>query len=348
MGEANALGEDKMMLRIIISAALWVTLALPVCAQPVTLKFAFFTSDTEVTWVRVLKPFIDAVNADPSGAVKIEAFPNGALGRNLPQQPQMVLDGVADIAFVVPSLSAGRFPDDTLFEVPGLVKNLSEGTRLFGDLISTNSLRGYSEYVVLGSFMNANSDIYARRPIKALSSLKGMKVRILGPIVGQTVKEFGMIPVMMPPNEVVEALGRGTIDALTTSPSAFVDFGLERVANSTYFLRLGANSLAVVMNRAKFESMPKTAQDVLLKHAGKALGELYIKEINANWLELMNRFKTDPNRTVVFPSEADQKTADLIFAKVAREWAARDPRNEQLLTTAREFLASIRSKYPSQ
>src|SRR5262245_27596106 len=84
-------------------------------AQQTVLKFAFFTSDTEVRWVRVIKPFIDAVNADPSRAIKIEAFPNGALGRNLPQQPQMVLDGVADIAFVVPSLASGRFPDDALF-----------------------------------------------------------------------------------------------------------------------------------------------------------------------------------------------------------------------------------------
>src|SRR5262245_15259083 len=108
------------MLRILIGAALYLSAATSAFAQPVTLTFAFFTSDTEVNWVRVLKPCIDAVNADPSGAVKIEAFPNGALGRNLPQQPQMVLDGVADIAWVVPSLSAGRFPDDTLFEVPGL------------------------------------------------------------------------------------------------------------------------------------------------------------------------------------------------------------------------------------
>ena len=84
-------------------------------AQQAVLKFSHFTSDQEVRWVRVLKPYIDAVNADPSGALKIEPFPNGALGRNLGQQPQMVLDGVADIAFTVPSLSSGRFPDDTIF-----------------------------------------------------------------------------------------------------------------------------------------------------------------------------------------------------------------------------------------
>ncbi|RAI24717.1 hypothetical protein CH340_25995, partial [Rhodoplanes serenus] len=78
-----------------------------------------------------------------------------------------------------------------------------------------NSLRGYGDYHVIGSFMNANYNIFARRTIRSNADLKGMKVRIVGPIVGQTVKELGMVPILMPPNEIVEAIGRGTVDAAT-------------------------------------------------------------------------------------------------------------------------------------
>ena len=84
-------------------------------AQPVTLKLSFFASDTESNYAKAIKPWIDAVNADPSGAVKIEAYPNGALGKSLPAQPQLLLDGVTDIAWVNPSLVPGRFPDDQVF-----------------------------------------------------------------------------------------------------------------------------------------------------------------------------------------------------------------------------------------
>ena len=49
--------------------------------------------------------------------MRIEAYPNGALGKALPAQPQMILDGVADIAFVNPALVPGRFPDDQVFEL---------------------------------------------------------------------------------------------------------------------------------------------------------------------------------------------------------------------------------------
>ena len=44
--------------------------------EPVTLKLAFFASDTEVNYAKAIKFWVEAVNADPSGnAVKIEAYP---------------------------------------------------------------------------------------------------------------------------------------------------------------------------------------------------------------------------------------------------------------------------------
>src|SRR6195952_3228703 len=147
-------------------------------AQPVTLKLAFFASDTEVNYAKAIKPWVDMVNADPSGAVKIEAYPNGALGKSLPAQPQMILDGVADIAFVNPALVPGRFPDDQVFELPGLVGNIKEGVQLYQELLKSNSLRGYSDYYVIGSFMNANANVFSRKPIKTVADLKGLKVRI--------------------------------------------------------------------------------------------------------------------------------------------------------------------------
>ncbi len=88
-------------------------------AEPVTLKLSFFGPDAEVNYARAIKPWVDAVNADPSGAVKIEAYPNGALRQGaLPAQPQLVLDGVADIAFVNPSLGPGRFPTTSCSNCP--------------------------------------------------------------------------------------------------------------------------------------------------------------------------------------------------------------------------------------
>ena len=103
------------------------------------LKWAVFTPDSEVTFRTVMKPFAETVQRETDNAVVFDLFPNGALGRNPGQQPQMVIDGVADVAWVIPSYSPGRFPDTEVLELPGLFKDLREAS-----LVSTrlNAAKG--------------------------------------------------------------------------------------------------------------------------------------------------------------------------------------------------------------
>lgn len=89
--------------------------AAPAAAQPVKVKFAIFTPDKEQTFITVMKPFAEAVNMEARGAVEIELFPNGALGRSPLQQAQMVLDGVADIGWIIASYTPGRFQENEVF-----------------------------------------------------------------------------------------------------------------------------------------------------------------------------------------------------------------------------------------
>lgn len=333
------MGRSWMVLLIGLAALV----PLPATAEPVTLKLSFFASETEINYARAIKPWIDAVNADPSDAVKIEAYPNGALGKALPAQPQLVLDGVADIAFVNPSLGPGRFPDDQLFELPGLLQNLKEGVTLYEELVKANLLRGYSDYYVVGAFMNPQYMIFARKPIKSLADLKGMKVRINGAVIGQTARELGMVPILMPPNEVVEAMGRGTIDATTTVPAAIVDFGIDRVTSHDYLLPLGAGPLAVLMNRKKFESLPKPAQDVIAKYSIRWIDDTYVSALGQYNDELIAKFRADPKRTVTAPSPADLASLQPVYAKVTAEWVGKSAGNAELLGKARELLAGIRA-----
>src|SRR5262245_45551046 len=77
-------------------------------AEPVKLKLAFYTSDRASVYHAAVRPFVDAVNAEAKGLVEIEVFFSGALGKSQAQQPQLVLDGVADIAFVIPGMALDR------------------------------------------------------------------------------------------------------------------------------------------------------------------------------------------------------------------------------------------------
>ena len=116
------------------------------------LKWAVFTPDHEVTFRTVMKPYAEAVQKETDNAVVFDLFPNGALGRNPGQQTQMVLDGVADIAWAAPSYSPGRFPDTEVLELAGQFKNLKEGTDVATRMVARNVFHDYRDFVVLGMF----------------------------------------------------------------------------------------------------------------------------------------------------------------------------------------------------
>ena len=67
--------------------ALCVVAAAHAAAQT-KLKFAIFTPDKEQTFLTVMKPWAEAVNKEAAGAIDIELYPNGALGRSPLQQAQ--------------------------------------------------------------------------------------------------------------------------------------------------------------------------------------------------------------------------------------------------------------------
>jgi TRAP-type transport system periplasmic protein len=152
-------------------------------------------------------------------------------------------------------------------------------------------------------------------------------VRGGGVIQLESVKALGGVAVGMPPTEVPEALSRRTIDASTSQPAVLFDFGLDRVTNHHYFVRLGVVALAVVMNKQKFESLPKAGQDAIRKYGMDYINKLYIDSMLVYDAQLVQRLRDDPKRKVVFPSTADQSAADTAFEPVIKAWAAKSPQH---------------------
>jgi TRAP-type C4-dicarboxylate transport system substrate-binding protein len=311
-------------------AAVLVLAPLVAQAQPVKLKFATFSPDSERLFNTVKKPWVAAVNKSSGGAIEIELFPNGALGRAPQQQAQMVIDGVTDIGFIVPPFTPGRFPDSEVLELPGLFHDLSEGTRVYTQLVEQNVLRDYGDYVPIAMWSTPPFSLHSNFPIASIRDLKGRKVRGSGVIQIESLKALGAVPVGMPPTEVPEALSRRTIDASTSQPAVLFDFGLDRVTSHHYFIRLGIVPLAVVMNRKKFESLPKAGQDAIRKHDMNWINQLYLDSMLEYDSALVKRLQDDPKRKVVFPDAADHKAAQAAFDPVIKAWVAKNPRNPEL------------------
>ena len=222
------------------------------------LKWAVFTPDSEVTFRTVMKPFAETVQRETNNAVVFDLFPNGALGRNPGQQPQMVIDGVADLAWVIPSYSPGRFPDTEVLELPGMFKDLRESSLVASRLAAGNVLKDYGDFYIIGLWGTAPYSIHTNFPVNSIADLKGKTIRASSKNESAALRAFGAVPIGMPVTEIPEAISRGTISGTTSHMSPFFDFGLDRVTNNHFFIGLGVVPLAVLMNKKKFDALPES------------------------------------------------------------------------------------------
>jgi TRAP-type C4-dicarboxylate transport system substrate-binding protein len=306
------------------------------------LKWAVFTPDREVTFRTVMKPFAETVQRETNNAVVFDLFPNGALGRNPGQQPQMVIDGVADLGWVIPSYTPGRFPDTEVLELPGLFKGLRESSLVATRLAARNVLRDYGEFYVIGLWGTAPYSIHTNFPVNSIADLKGKTIRASSANESAALRAFGAVPIGMPVTEIPEAISRGTISGTTSHMSPFFDFGLDRVTNNHFFIGLGVVPVAILMNKKKFDALPEPARASIERNAGETLTKTWIASVGSYNQDNLAKLKNDPKNKVVIPSQAELDEAQKLLAPVRDSWVAASDRHKELKAKLDAELAEVR------
>jgi TRAP-type C4-dicarboxylate transport system substrate-binding protein len=333
-------------MKSIVRLALLACTLLPsvAAAEPIRLKLAYFSSDTSATYFAMGKPFVDAVNAEAPDLLQIDVAFSGALGKDPTKQLQLVEEGKADLAVIIPGYTPERFPDNAVMELPGLFHTMREGTMTYTGLIAANALRGYEGLFVIGSFANEPEQIHARVPMTSLKSLPGLRIRVNNPIQGRALQRLGMIPVQLPINHAATAISSGKVDGAMVVTVAAIEFGIARVAANHYLLGVSAPPLALVMSRAVFDQLPPQAQAIVRKFSGKWAAEQYIANAQTRNDIGLDGLKRDPERKVVVPSQADLAEARAAFDDEVKAWAAADPHHQMLLSKAEAELARVRAQ----
>jgi TRAP-type C4-dicarboxylate transport system substrate-binding protein len=312
-------------------------------AEPIELKFSFFTSDRSNIYQNEIKPFVDAVNDEGKGLIEIKMYFSGAISAVQALQPQLVADGTADMAIIVPAQSPDRFGDSAVMELPGIYRDAREASLVFTRLIEANALEGYGDFFVIGAFVSGAENIHSRKPIAAIEDLKGLTIRTNNQTEAAVLEKLGAIPVLLPINQATDALNRNKIDAATFPPSLLFEFGIGRVANYHFLMPLGGVPTALIMNRSKFASLPPAAQAIIRKYSGQWLAERSVAGFDTLDEQILEQLKSDPKRKVTDLSPADLESTQRIFASVIEDWVAMNPHNRELLTLVQSEIKTLRS-----
>lgn len=285
------------------------------------LKFSIFSPPQSLTVQHVAEPWKKWVEERAGTDLKIKIYAGGALGRNPAQQLKLVQDGIADIAWIVPSYTPGRFQTLSLLELPGVVKNATEGSAVAWQLYQSGKVKGFEDVKVLALYTTDIYGLHLAKPIAAIEDLKGRKIRSGGQIQNEIITALGMVPVGMPVTQIVEAMSRNVIDGAIVNWTTMVPFKLEETAAFHYEIPLGVLPLAIVMNKKSYESLSPAAKQAM-DESPPFLNKLAAEAFDQTHSVFVAKYSKDPKHTIATPNQSDEaalKTRlDAVNDKVAK------------------------------
>ena len=326
------------MRKLVIAVIMLMVLAGTVSAEPVVLKYATFEPPQSFAVKQIWQPYIDKMNKAGEGLFKIELFAGGTLNRNPVKQLNILRDGVADIAFILPSYTPGTFMDDSVVEVPFLAESALQGSLAILRMYEKGMLRNYDTIVPLLVATGQQYAVHSTIPVKVPQDLKGKKIRSTGKMQHFMAEAYGAAPVGMPVTKIAESLSRGLIQATTNEWNGVRTFKIDNVANYHCMVPLGTVTFLVAMNKEKFASLPKKAQDIFIQNR-EVVTRLWATEMDKSLNAYHQKSIDDPKQKVYTPTSAELAEWKTVLAPAVESWLKDDPKRADLLQAYKEELA---------
>jgi TRAP-type C4-dicarboxylate transport system substrate-binding protein len=310
--------------------------------MPDMLDIAFHAPAHSTTFTAGLKPFAEAAMGDAPG-LEIALHPEGRRGGLITTQAQLLDDGGADAAFVIPGFTPDRFPDNFVFGIPGLFRDITEASLTYSRVVAAGLLRGYADFHVIGAFCTEPFTLHAAKKLTCLADLKGMKLRAANNADEIMLQQLGAAARIVPGDRIVTAIESGEIDGTTLHIGPLYDLGVDRVTSYDYLLRLGCAPLLILMTQRSLERLSPAAQEAIQRHSGEAYAQNYTRRVAAHHEALLAKLKADRRRTRTEPPQAEIDAADAAFKPIIDPWLAQDPRNARILDAVKAEVAKLRA-----
>ncbi len=313
------------------------------CAEPITLSLSDQNSDMSWGPVHATQPWVKQVEQATKGRVKIQIYPNQTLAKG-PQNWRAVKDGIADMSWFILGFAPGMAPYTEVLQLPGLPFDTAEkGSEL--------SWKMYEKFPEIRQELGDNKVLLiytappmkllmAKKEVKTLEDLKGLKIRShAGPIV-ETFKAWGAVPVTIPMPDCYMAMQKGTIDGMSADWEPIPGFRLfEVVRHVTDNTPLNGALITICMNKKKWESLPKDIQDAIMSVSGLEGSKFFGRNFfDSSKVPIMQSIKDGKYNMSVYtlPQKEREKWMEVGVKPTWEEWVKR--MEGKGLTRAREIL----------
>lgn len=255
-------------------ALLGAGLSAPASAQTV-LRYSNWLPAGYPVRVQILEPYFAEIEKVTQGRVKVEGTPK-VVG-TVAGQFDVVRDGLADVALVIPGFTPGRFELIEMMELPFLgdmatVRSASTWRIYQRELAKYDEFKGVT---VLSLFTGSAAHVFttAKKSFASADDFKGVKLRSPSPAATQTITLLGGVPVLKPVSEIYELASSGVIDGGVLPAEVVTGFKVDGILKRFTFIPGGfVNTVNMVaINPAKWATIAKPDQEAILRISGEAL-----------------------------------------------------------------------------
>jgi TRAP-type mannitol/chloroaromatic compound transport system substrate-binding protein len=285
---------------VALLAALTVSCA-PKPTQVIEIKSACFlpTNHPVASWVPTL---VERINKACAGELVWTHLGGPEVVPGLDQY-EAVMKGTLDASFLVSAYYFSQVPE-------AYCMNLSKKTpweeRKSGFFDMMVEVHKAANTMYLGRWHNHDGFyIWPNKPVKTVADLKGTKIRGGGICYDPWFAKIGVTPVQIPSPDTYTALQRGVVDGFAWPCLGMVMTGWTEVTK--YCINHGvypSSNAGIIMNLAKWNTIPKRTQDKLLKAIEEAEYDMVPHYLNLCKQERETAVKAGVTLLELSPNEA--------------------------------------------
>ncbi len=252
-------------------------MAVCICAMPITagaksinLTYSNFFPPTHIQ-SKLAQEWCDEVAKRTDGRVTVAYFPGGTLTK-AKQCYDGVVEGISDIGMSALAYSRGRFPTMAAVDLPLGYKSGQAATAVANTVYDKFNPKELKDVAPMYFHAHGPGLLFtAKKPVKNLEDLKGMKLRGTGNSA-QLLKALGASPVAMSMPDTYQAIRKGVVSGGVYPMETNKGWKMGEVVDfCTLDYPVGyTTTFFVVMNKEKWNFIPKQDQ-------------IIITEINKEW-----------------------------------------------------------------
>jgi TRAP-type C4-dicarboxylate transport system substrate-binding protein len=314
-------------------------------ADPIVLRFAYPAPPQGPANLWGFTPWSQEILAATNGMIDIKIFPGGSIA-DFNKVYDRVINGIADFGYGVFGPVSTEFPKTMVASLPFEATNVEEAALALWRIYEKGLISDeYTRVRLLCLFNFSDNGIHARKPIKTMADLAGMKLSVGTRALGEIMERLGATPINMPPSDYYSANQRGLIDGSATSWPAIAPFKLHEVTSHHLDVALGQAPAFTMMNKESYAKLPEAGQ--------KAIDKVSFEHFTRRMAAASQRMDTEgraavvamPNQTINKLDPAEEKRWAERVTPVTEGWVKATPNGAAILAAYRAEVLRARPEF---